>query len=339
MIRRVVFFIYPGFDMLDLAGPLSVFGDVGLYMKTPYALHVVSQAGGQILSSVGVPVVSERLDEGALVGGQIDTLVVIGGWPSSRWRADEALIAFLRAAAARSRRVASVCTGSFLLAEAGLLQGRRATGHWKYAADLQAVHPDVKVDADRIFVRDGRIWTSAGSSAGIDLGLALIEEDVGLEMSQAVARGLVVYHRRLGGQSQYSALMDMDPSSDRIRRALAFAREHLHEPLPVERLAEAASLSLRQFGRAFLAETGVSPAKAVERLRAEAARPMVEGGAQPLEAIARLVGFADPERMRQAFVRCFGQPPQALRRAGRSNRGKEAGSGDVQAHPPLSRAS
>lgn len=338
MIRQVAFFIYPGFDMLDLAGPLAVFGDVGLYMHTPYALHVVSREGGPIVSTVGVPVGSEALDEGALAGVALDTLVVVGGWPGSRQRADEGMRAAIRAAAARSRRVASVCTGSFLLAEAGLLQGRRATGHWKYAADLQAAHPDVKVDADRIFVRDGKIWTSAGSSAGIDLGLALIEEDVGLEISQSVARGLVVYHRRMGGQSQYSAMLDMAPSSDRIRKALAFAREHLHEPLPVERLAEAANLSQRQFGRAFLAETGTSPAKAVERLRAEAARPMVEGGPQPLDMIARLVGFADPERMRQAFVRCFGQPPQALRRAGRANRGGEAGA-EVEAFPPLPRAS
>ncbi len=331
MTRNIVFFVYPGFDLLDLAGPMSVFGDVGIYRDNPYVLQVVSETGGPIASTVGAPVLTTRLDDQV----PIDTFVVVGGWPGCKQRPSEAMARFVARAAARSRRVASVCTGAFLLAEAGLMQGRRCTSHWRYAADLQAAFPDLKVDADRIYMRDGNVWTSAGSSAGIDLGLALIEEDVGLQVSQSVARGLVVYHRRLGGQSQYSALLEMDPPSDRIRGALAFARERLHEPLPVERLAEAANLSPRQFGRAFLAETGTSPAKAVERLRAEAARPMVESSAQALDQIGLAVGFSDPERMRQAFVRCFGQPPQALRRAGRANRAGEP-SGDVEAYPPLS---
>jgi transcriptional regulator GlxA family with amidase domain len=247
----------------------------------------------------------------------LDTLIVVGG-PGTRSAANSpALTRFVRDAAGRCRRVASVCTGAFILAASGLLDGRAATTHWRYAASLQRRYPAIRVNGERIFIRDGPVWTSAGVSAGIDLALALIEEDLGPEVSRSVARDLVVYHRRPGGQSQFSALLDLDPPSDRMRRALSFAREHLHENLPVERLAEAACLSPRQFGRAFLAETGQTPAKAIERLRAEAARARIETRGEPIEAVARAVGFSDPERMRRAFLRAFGHPPQAIRRAAR----------------------
>ena len=216
--------------------------------------------------------------------------------------------------AVHATRIASICTGAFLLAEAGLLNGRRVTTHWSRARDLQQGYPAVTVDADRIFVADGPIWTSAGISAGIDLALALIEADYGVDLARAVARELVVYHRRPGGQSQFSALSQMEPESDRMRMALAFAREHLAEPLSIERLAEAAKLSARQFGRTFRHETGETPAKAIERLRVEAARLRVQEGSEPIEFIARAVGFNDPERMRRAFVKRYGQPPQAMRR-------------------------
>jgi transcriptional regulator GlxA family with amidase domain len=219
--------------------------------------------------------------------------------------------------------VTSVCTGAFLLAEARLLDGRRATTHWRYAANLQREFPRVKVESDRIFVKDGSVWTSAGITAGIDLALALIEEDLGIDVSRAVARELVVYHRRSGGQSQFSALLELEPESDRIRRALAFARDHLAEPLSVERLAAAAGIGPRQFSRAFRAETGETPARAIERLRTEAARLRVEAETEPIEQIAAAAGFADPERMRRAFVRRFGQPPQALRRAARTTAEKQ----------------
>jgi transcriptional regulator GlxA family with amidase domain len=222
------------------------------------------------------------------------------------------------AVAASARRIASVCTGAFILAAAGLLDGRRATTHWRFATRLQATYPAIEVDADRIFVKDGSIWSSAGITAGIDLALALIEEDLGAAVAKAVAREMVVYYRRPGGQSQFSTLLELTPRSARVHRALSFARDHLSEPLPVERLAEAARLSQRQFGRAFAAETGQTPAKAVERLRAETARPLVEDSTQSLEEIARATGFSDPERMRLSFIRAFGQPPQALRRAARA---------------------
>ena len=223
-------------------------------------------------------------------------------------------VATVRRLADRAIRVASVCTGAFLLAEAGCLDGRRATTHWSRARELQARFPAVSVEADRIFVADGPVWTSAGITAGIDLALALIEVDHGIELARRTARELVVYHRRPGGQSQFSALSQMEPESDRMRLVLAFAREHLSEPLPIERLAGAARLSPRQFGRTFRKETGETPAKAIERLRAEAAYLRLQDGSEPVDVIARAVGFNDPERMRRAFVARYGQPPQAIRR-------------------------
>jgi transcriptional regulator GlxA family with amidase domain len=256
----------------------------------------------------------------ASVRGSFDTLIVPGGDRSTVGSPPEATLQLVARLVKRARRIASVCTGALLLARTGLLDGRRATTHWNYATELQALRPQCRVDCDRIFIRDGNVWTSAGATAGIDLALAFVEEDLGLEISRVVARALVVDQRRQGGQTQYSALLKLEPRSGRIRRVLGFARQNLHEDLSVPRLADVAGLSPRQFSRAFVAETGSSPAKAVERLRAEAARPLVEDGAMPLDAIARSVGFSDPERMRQAFIRSFGKPPQSVRRAGRAHR-------------------
>jgi transcriptional regulator GlxA family with amidase domain len=228
------------------------------------------------------------------------------------------VIQFLRQGLGRSRRVAATCTGAFILAEAGLLDGRRATTHWNRAGELQARFPNVKVEEDRIFIVDGPVWTSAGMTAGIDLALAMIEKDLGANVARAVARNLVVYHRRAGGQSQFSALLELEPKSDRIQSALAFAKRHLHTRLTVGQLAEAAHLSPRQFSRVFRAETGQSPAKAVENLRLEAARLMMEQSRHPIDVIARQTGFADRDRMRRAFLRAFGQPPQVIRRYARA---------------------
>jgi transcriptional regulator GlxA family with amidase domain len=224
------------------------------------------------------------------------------------------LIEFVRAAARTHRRVAAICTGAFVLAEAGLLDGRRATTHWTYARELQKRFPKAKIDEDRIFINDGPIWTSAGMSAGIDLALALVENDFGPEIAKSVARKLVLYHRRGGGQSQFSTLLELSPKSDRIQTALAFARENLHKPLTVPQLADAARLSPRQFSRAFRAETGQSPAKAIENLRVEAARSLMEQSSHPIDVVARQTGFSDRDQMRRAFLRAFGQPPQVLRR-------------------------
>jgi transcriptional regulator GlxA family with amidase domain len=228
------------------------------------------------------------------------------------------MLALIRQAAASARRIASVCTGAFLLAAAGLLDGRRVTTHWRRAAALARLYPGIRVEPDRIFVRDGNIWTSAGITAGIDLALALIADDLGEAAAKHTAQQLVVYHRRPGGQSQFSALLELEQPEGRFGALLGWARERLHETMPVERLAERAAMSPRHFARAFTAETGVTPAKAIEHLRLEAARARVEGGPEPIDQIAAQTGFGDPERMRRAFIRAFGQPPQSLRRAARA---------------------
>jgi transcriptional regulator GlxA family with amidase domain len=227
------------------------------------------------------------------------------------------LIALLQRGFAQSRRVASICTGAFILAQAGLLDGRRATTHWHFARELQQRFPRIKVEEDRIYIVDGSVWTSAGMTACIDLALALVEADLGVAVSRAVARKLVIYHRRSGGQSQFSALLELEPKSDRIQDALGYAKKNLHRRLSVDKLADVANLSPRQFSRAFLAETGYSPARAVERLRVESARILIEEGGQSVERVAQQAGFSDPERMRRAFHRALGRPPQSLKQSGR----------------------
>jgi transcriptional regulator GlxA family with amidase domain len=210
-----------------------------------------------------------------------------------------------------------VCSGAFILAASGLLDGRRATTHWARAAELARAYPQIRVEPDRIFIREGKVWTSAGITAGIDLALALVAEDLGEGVAKRAAQHVVVYHRRAGGQSQFSALLEADGLNGRFSPVLAWARERLDERLSVERLADRAAMSPRHFARAFLSETGMTPAKAIERLRLEAARERIESSSQPIEGVAARTGFGDPERMRRAFVRVFGQPPQALRRSAR----------------------
>ena len=231
--------------------------------------------------------------------------------------ASATVLSFIREAARAARRTASICSGAFVLAEAGLLDGRRATMHWAHAAGFKVRFPNVKTEEDRIFINDGPIWTSAGMTAGIDLVLALIDNDLGADAAKTVARLLVMNQRRLGGQKQHSTLLEMTPKSDRIALVLAHIRENLRHTLSIEELAAVASLSPRQFSRAFLAETGQSPAKAVERIRLEAARFMMEEGRHSVNEVVQEAGFADRERMRRAFLRTFGVPPQMLRRNAR----------------------
>lgn len=305
--RQVGFILEDGFQAMGMAA-LSAFEFANVSLeREAYRLTVMSRQGGTVRSSLGIRVETQPLGEFP------DTLIVVGELVPRP--TDPGLRDYITRAAQQSRRVAGVCTGAFLLAEAGLLDGRMATTHWAHARGLQARFPSVRVDEDRIFVRDGNIWTSAGMSAAIDLTLALIEDDHGADLSRLIARKLVVYHRRPGGQSQFSALLELEPRSDRVRRALVHAREHLRNPLSVEELAAAASLSPRQFSRLFREETGQSPAKAVEQLRLEAAKAMLEDGRHSLDIVARDTGFADRDRMRRAFLRFFGQPPQSLRRS------------------------
>ena len=307
MSKAIGFFIYPDFQLLDLSGPLCVFEIASMYAPGEYGLRVLSAKGGLVKSNAGLGIESEPCLEALL-----DTLIVVGGRGSRNLDAEA--IEAVSAVGQRVRRLASVCTGAFVLARCGLLEGIRVTTHWRHTARLQRDYPGLKVQGDRIFIRDGRVWTSAGITAGVDLALALVEEDLGPAVSQAVAREMVVYHRRAGGQNQFSELAKLEPATDRIRATLSHIREHLAEDLTVERLADQACLSPRQFSRCFRAETGESPAKAVERMRVEVARERVENGREPIERIAAMVGFSDPERMRRAFLRLYGQPPQALRR-------------------------
>jgi len=309
--QRIGFNVLPGFQMMSVAS-LSVFELANSEMGEPvYDLRLLSETGGPIRSSIGFSLVTEAFNN-----ANFDTLMV--GGSAVAGSLTPGVIKFLRRALTRSRRVASTCTGAFVLAEAGLLDGRRATTHWHRARDLQARFPMVKVEEDRIFIVDGPVWTSAGMTAGIDLALAMIEKDLGADVARAVARKLVVYHRRAGGQSQFSALLELEPKSDRIQSALAYAKRNLDKPLTVTQLAKAAHLSPRQFSRAFRTETGQSPAKAVENLRVEAARLMMERSRHPIEVIAQQTGFADRDRMRRAFLRAFGQPPQVMRRNARA---------------------
>jgi transcriptional regulator GlxA family with amidase domain len=308
--RSIGFLVYPDFQILDLTGPLSVFQIANEQLGSQaYELHTVSQFGGLVASTAPLAVATAPAENFAF-----DTLVVAGGEGACEISRLPTHIALLQTLAAHTRRMTSVCTGAFLLASAGLLVGRRAATHWRYAPLLQREHPTVRVEPEPIFVKDGPVWTSAGVTAGMDLALALVEEDLGTLVSRAVARELVMYHRRPGGQTQFSAMLELEPASDRIRRALTYAREHLAEPLSVAELAKVVHLSERQFGRAFRAETGETPARAIERLRVEAARVRLENGAEPIEVLAASIGFVDPERMRRAFLRVFGHPPQALRR-------------------------
>lgn len=309
--RSIGFLIHDAFVLLDLSGALEAFHIANRVQPGSYTLRLLSLTPGLVTSSSGVAMHSE-----AIGPEPFDTLFVIGG-EGSVYDTSAEQLRFVRHAAIDTRRMASVCVGAFILAAAGLLDGRRATTHWRYAADLQARYPRVHVNGDRIFTRDGAIWTSAGITAGIDLALALIEDDLGKDIANAVARLLVVYHRRAGGQMQHSALLQLAPDADRIHKVLTFAREHLAQPLPVEKLADVANLSIRQFGRAFSQATGTTPARLVERLRVEAARPRIQEGREPLEVIARSVGFTDADRMRLSFRRVFGQVPQVLRRESR----------------------
>jgi len=305
---RVALLVPDAFATLSFA-PLAVFEVANAILEEPfYEVHVASATGGRLANSFGMAIETECVTEATF-----DTLLV-GSPPDLRTPSPQ-MLSFLRRALTNTRRIASICVGAFILGEAGLLDGRRATTHWLFAKDLQRRYPKATVEVDRIFIADGQVWTSAGMTAGMDMALSLVERDIGSQKTRDAARTLVMHHRRAGGQSQHSALLELDAKSDRVQKALLFARRNLNTPLSVEKLAEEACLSPRQFSRVFRAETGLSPAKAIENLRLEAARLMLEQGRLPLESIASETGFGDRERMRRTFIRAFGQAPQAVRNA------------------------
>ncbi|MBO1324451.1 GlxA family transcriptional regulator [Acetobacter sp. TBRC 12305] len=311
MVRSIGFVLYPDFQLLDAAGPATAFELAGCLSGQAYALTMLSRQGGLVLSSSKIAVQTTALDK---VGEIFDTLITVGGNGHDQAMHCPGLRAFLQDRMDRTRRMCSVCSGAFVLASCGLLTGRRVTTHWQQAQKFAGLFPDVTLEPDAIFIHDGPVWTSAGISAGIDLALALIARDLGEDIARRTAQQMVVFHRRPGGQSQFSALLEMDGGEERFTALLGWIRARLSQRLTVDALAEHMAMSPRNFARAFRSSVGVSPARAVERLRLEAAHERVVHSTTPIEAIAIATGFHDPERMRRAFLRAFGLPPQAIRR-------------------------
>jgi transcriptional regulator GlxA family with amidase domain len=317
--RNVVLVAYDGIQSLDLTGPLEVFAGAQRLLEATrsrdrgYRTQIVAGDGSRIRTSSGLTIVPDTGLAQAL--SPIDTLIVAGGDGSRAASVDEDLLAFVAGASARARRTAAVCTGAFVLAGAGLLDGGRATTHWAAAEELARAYPDVDVDADAIYVRDGALWTSAGVTAGIDLALALVEEDLDREAALTIARHLVMFLRRPGNQSQFSATL---AAQARGRASLREIQREVVEDIAavhtVEAMAARAHMSTRHFARAFRSEAGMTPARYVERVRLEAARRALEEGADPLAAVARTCGFGTPETMRRVFLRTLGVGPAEYRR-------------------------
>jgi transcriptional regulator GlxA family with amidase domain len=305
--------IFPGFQLMDAAGPISVFEIASRYAERNLPIKVIAAKRGPVRSSSGVEMLAQKFGSAAA----LTTLIVAGGDGVDTAARESCTKRFVQAVAKRGIRVASVCSGTFVLAEAGLLDGKRATTHWNRTRQFLAAYPKVKLEPDQIFVREGDVWSSAGITAGIDLALAMVAEDFGDAVVERTARQLVLYHRRSGGQSQFSSLLELKAPTGRFGALLTWAREHLDSRLTVDDLAERAGMSARHFTRAFIAETGTTPSKAIERLRLEVARARVQSSSEAIERVAETTGFRDPERMRRAFIRAFGQPPQSLRRAAR----------------------
>ena len=293
---------FPQAQILDVTGPVEVFSTATRFLpQASYRTEVVSSSGGTIAASCGMQFATRPIDE---IGDEIDTLVVASGADMEQPSADTHLVAHVQRLAGRTRRVTSVCSGAFLLAAAGLLDGRRATTHWKECGLLERQYPDISVDPDAIYVRDEHVWTSAGVTAGIDLTLGLVADDHGRSAAATVARQLVMYLRRSGGQSQFSNVLAAQAAdSEPIRDLLAWIPDHLAEDLSVPRLAERAHLSERQFRRVFKREVGVNPVDHVETVRLDAACNLLETTQNPIEEIARVCGFGTPETMNRVFRR------------------------------------
>ncbi|HEV7162341.1 MAG TPA: GlxA family transcriptional regulator [Solirubrobacteraceae bacterium] len=317
--RQVTILAFPGVQSLDLTGPLEVFAGAlsliearGLPDRS-YEVQIVSRDGAPLTTSSGMLITPH----GSLLEApeRIDTLLVPGGSGQRRAGEDQVLLDWIVSASARATRTVSVCTGAFLLARAGLLDGRRATTHWAHAELLGREYPQVEVDPDPIFIRDGDVWTSAGVTAGMDLALALVEEDLDREVALEIARHLVLFLRRPGNQSQFSAtLVAQEPQREPLREIQRTVIEDLAADHTVEAMAERAHMSPRHFARAFRVETGVTPARYVERVRLEAARRSLEEGSDPVAAIAAACGFGTAETMRRVFLRTLQVGPAEYRR-------------------------
>jgi transcriptional regulator GlxA family with amidase domain len=313
--RKVEVLAFPNVQLLDVAGPFQVLAmanDLASHAgrPAPYALRVVSAVPGPIASSSGLTFLAEPLpspDE------PLDTLIVAGGVGVHTACEDGTLVDWVRRRAHHVRRAASVCSGAFLLAAAGLLDGRRATTHWTRCARLAADYPSVRVEQDPIYINDGKIWTSAGVTAGIDMALALVQADLGRATATAAAQHLVVFAKRPGGQAQFSAGLALAGSDDSFDHLHDWMKQNLRANLAVPALAEQAGMSERSFLRHYRQVVGVTPARAVERVRVEAARQALGETSLPLKRIARDCGFGSEETMRRSFLRVLAVPPHAYR--------------------------
>jgi transcriptional regulator GlxA family with amidase domain len=314
-VRVVELLAFPLVQLLDVTGPIQVFASANDFVleaggRPPYDLRVVAQNGAQVTASAGLKLSTLPL---ALGGAAVDTLMVAGGQGVEAAAADPAIIEWVQARAKRARRIASVCTGAFLLAASGLLDGRRATTHWSYCAELARRFPKVRVESDPIFVRDGPVWSSAGVTAGIDLALALVEEDLGRKAALAVARYLVVFMKRPGGQAQFSTALSLQAADDEFGALHDWINTHLADDLPLPVLADQAGMSERSFSRHYAESTGLTPARAIERLRVEAARRLLSESGLPVKRICQRCGFGSEETMRRSFLRLLAVTPQEYR--------------------------
>ncbi len=315
-VRVIDVLTFPAVQLLDVTGPVQVFASAndiveGAGGARPYRLRLMAQdGGGGVDATAGVGLAAGPLSQ---CGEALDTLIVAGGPGVEAAAANPELLDWLRGRSTQARRVASVCTGAFLLAAAGILDGRRATTHWKFCASLAQRFPAIRVEPDPIFLCDGSVWTSAGVTAGIDLALALVEEDLGRSVALAVARYLVVFLKRPGGQAQFSAALALQAAEDKFGALHDWVKEHLGGELSLSVLADQATMSERSFSRRYVEATGQTPARAIERLRVEAARHLLSESRLPVKRIAQRCGFGSEETMRRSFLRLLFVTPQDYR--------------------------
>ncbi|MHC1949383.1 GlxA family transcriptional regulator [Bradyrhizobium sp. UFLA06-06] len=313
--RSIEVLAYPAVQLLDVTGPLQVFASANaLAAKAgnaePYEVRVVAKDGPHVESSAGVGLAVHPLPA---IGTAVDTLVIPGGDGVNAAANDRMLVDWVCKRAGQARRTASVCTGAFLLAASGALDGRRAVTHWQFCAELAERFPDVRVEPDPIFVRDGSFWTSAGVTSGIDLALALVEEDLGRTAALAVARYLVVFFKRPGGQAQFSEILSLQATDDRFSALHDWISNHLAGDLSLSTLAKQAGMSERSFSRHYAEATRLTPARAIERLRVEGARHLLSETRLPIKRISQRCGFGSEETMRRSFLRLLSTTPQDYR--------------------------
>ena len=313
-VRVIEVLAFPAVQLLDVTGPLQVFASANEHVAAaggapPYVLRVIAKGGQGVTASAGLGITAGPLPR----GGAPDTLMVAGGPGVDAAAADPALVKWVRERAGKARRVASVCTGAFLLGASGVLDGRRAVTHWSYCAELARRFPEIRVEPDPIFVRDGTVWTSAGVTAGIDLALAFVEEDLGRTIALAVARYLVVFLKRPGGQAQFSTTLSLQAAEDKFGALHDWIGKHLADDISLPVLARQAGMSERSFSRRSAEATGLTPAHAVERLRVEAARRLLSESRLPVKRVSQRCGFGSEETMRRSFLRVLATTPQDYR--------------------------